>query len=125
MSITRRFAITGAVVAVAISGLAACTSPNSAEGGGDAKTIALLLPESKTTRYESFDRPIFEKTVKKECPDCVVKYYNADQDEAKQAQQMETALSAGAKVTFSLILALMRSVRLRWIMSPACSRLLT
>ena len=98
MSITRRFAITGAVVAVAISGLAACTSPNSAEGGGDAKTIALLLPESKTTRYESFDRPIFEKTVKKECPDCVVKYYNADQDEAKQAQQMETALSAGAKV---------------------------
>ena len=98
MSITRRFAITGAVVAVAISGLAACTSSNSAEGGGDAKTIALLLPESKTTRYESFDRPIFEKTVKKECPDCVVKYYNADQDEAKQAQQMETALSAGAKV---------------------------
>jgi D-xylose transport system substrate-binding protein len=98
VSITRRFAITGAVVAVAISGLAACTSPNSAEGGGDAKTIALLLPESKTTRYESFDRPIFEKTVKKECPDCVVKYYNADQDEAKQAQQMETALSAGAKV---------------------------
>lgn len=98
MSITRRFAVTGAVVAVAISGLAACTSPNSAEGGGDAKTIALLLPESKTTRYESFDRPIFEKTVKKECADCVVKYYNADQDEAKQAQQMETALSAGAKV---------------------------
>ena len=96
MSITRRFAVTGAVVAVAISGLAACTSPNSAEGGGDAKTIALLLPESKTTRYESFDRPIFEKTVKKECADCVVKYYNADQDEAKQAQQMETALSAGA-----------------------------
>ncbi len=98
MSITRRFASTGAVIVLATSGLAACTSPNSAEGGGDAKTIALLLPESKTTRYESFDRPIFEKTVKKECPDCTVKYYNADQDEAKQTQQMETAISAGAKV---------------------------
>ncbi len=94
---TRRFAVIGAAV-IAVSGLAACTSPNSAEGGGDAKTIALLLPESKTTRYESFDRPIFEKTVKKLCADCTVKYYNADQDEAKQAQQMETALSAGAKV---------------------------
>jgi D-xylose transport system substrate-binding protein len=98
VSITRRFASTGAVIVLATSGLAACTSPNSAEGGGDAKTIALLLPESKTTRYESFDRPIFEKTVKKECPDCTVKYYNADQDEAKQTQQMETAISAGAKV---------------------------
>ncbi len=87
----------GAGAAIAVASLAACTSPNSAEGG-DGKTIALLLPESKTTRYESFDRPIFTKTVKKECPDCTVKYYNADQDEAKQAQQMETALSAGAKV---------------------------
>lgn len=103
MSITRRFAVNraafmGAAIVMATAGLAACTSPNSAEGGGDDKTIALLLPESKTTRYESFDRPIFEKTVKKLCADCTVKYYNADQDEAKQAQQMETAISVGAKV---------------------------
>ena len=98
MSITRRFAAIGAVAVIAVTSLSSCTSPNSAEGGGDAKTIALLLPESKTTRYESFDRPIFEKTVKKLCDDCTVKYYNADQDEAKQAQQMETAISAGAKV---------------------------
>jgi len=98
VSITRRIAITSAALAMSAAGLAACQSPNSAEGGGDAKTIALLLPESKTTRYESFDRPIFEKAVKKECPDCTVKYYNADQDEAKQTQQMETAISAGAKV---------------------------
>lgn len=95
----RRIALLGAALVVTSGGLAACQSPNSAEGGGgDAKTIALLLPESKTTRYEAFDRPIFEKTVKEACADCTVKYYNADQDEAKQAQQMETAISAGAKV---------------------------
>mgnify|MGYP006190669351 CR=1 FL=1 len=90
----------GAGAAIAVASLAACTSPNSAEGG-DGKTIALLLPESKTTRYESFDRPIFTKTVKKECPDCTVKYYNADQDEAKQTQQVDTAIGEGAmSITF-------------------------
>ena len=48
MSVTRRFASTGAIIILATSGLAACTSPNSAEGGGDAKTIALLLPNNNT-----------------------------------------------------------------------------
>jgi D-xylose transport system substrate-binding protein len=95
---TRRLASTSAALIVAAAGLAACQSPNAADQEGGSKTIALLLPESKTTRYESFDRPIFTKQVKKLCPDCTVKYYNADQDEAKQSQQMETAISAGAKV---------------------------
>ena len=63
-----------------------------------AKTIALLLPESKTTRYEAFDKPLFEAAVADLCDDCTVDYYNADQDEAKQAQQMTTALNAGATV---------------------------
>ena len=98
MSVFTRRLIATATLAIAGAGLAACASPNQAEKGGDANTIALLLPESKTTRYESFDRPIFEKAVKKDCPECTVKYYNADQDEAKQTQQMETAISAGAKV---------------------------
>ena len=34
--------------------------------------IGLLLPESKTTRYESFDRPLFEAKVKALCADCEV-----------------------------------------------------
>ena len=62
------------------------------------KIIALLLPESKTTRYEAFDKPLFEAKVKELCADCKVDYYNADQDEAKQQQQVETAISQGAKV---------------------------
>jgi D-xylose transport system substrate-binding protein len=97
-AMTRRLAFAGAALALAASGLAACSSPNAADKGGDGKTIALLLPESKTTRYEAFDRPIFTKQVKKLCADCTVKYYNADQDESKQTQQMETAISTGAKV---------------------------
>ncbi len=95
----RKSLVGSAAVVIGLSGLAACGSPNSAEGGGDgdSKTIALMLPETKTTRYESFDKPLFEAKVKELCSDCTVKYYNADQDEQKQSQQLEAAISAGAK----------------------------
>ncbi|HEY3140872.1 MAG TPA: sugar ABC transporter substrate-binding protein [Acidimicrobiales bacterium] len=67
-------------------------------GGGDGKTIALFLPESKTTRYEAFDRPLFEAKVADLCSDCEVLYFNADQDPAKQQSQIESALTQGADV---------------------------
>ncbi|WP_345135498.1 sugar ABC transporter substrate-binding protein [Dactylosporangium darangshiense] len=66
--------------------------------GSDAPTIALFLPESKTTRYEAFDRPLFEAKVKALCAACKVLYANADQDAAKQQQQVEAALAQGADV---------------------------
>src|SRR3569833_2053398 len=61
-------------------------------------TIALFLPESKTTRYESFDRPLFEAKVRALCPGCKVLYSNADQDAAKQQSQVESAITQGADV---------------------------
>ncbi len=98
--LTRRVAIAGvALVLGATPALAACGgSPNSGGSDSKSKTIALLLPESKTTRYESFDKPLFEAKVKELCSDCKVDYYNADQDSAKQAQQVDTALGKGTKV---------------------------
>jgi D-xylose transport system substrate-binding protein len=60
--------------------------------------IALLLPESKTARYESHDRPHFERKVKELCAECEVIYSNADQDAAKQQSQAEAALTNGAQV---------------------------
>jgi D-xylose transport system substrate-binding protein len=69
------------------------------DSGGGGGSIALLLPESKTARYESQDRPNFEKKVKELCPsDCPIIYSNADQDAAKQQQQAEAAITKGAKV---------------------------
>ncbi len=65
-----------------------------AEGG----KIALLLPESKTARYETQDRPLFEAKIKELCPKCEILYSNADQDSAKQLSQAEAALTNGAKV---------------------------
>jgi D-xylose transport system substrate-binding protein len=100
------------IVAAALTfGVAACGSDDdndSGSSGGSSTTatgssgksgkIALLLPESKTARYESQDRPNFERKLKELCPDCQLIYSNADQDAAKQQQQAEAALTQGAKV---------------------------
>jgi D-xylose transport system substrate-binding protein len=68
------------------------------DGGGGGGSIALLLPETKTARYESQDRPNFERKVGELCSDCEILYSNADQDPAKQQQQAEAAITKGAKV---------------------------
>ena len=70
------------------------TDASEAAGG----KIALLLPESKTARYETQDRPLFEAKVKDLCSDCEILYSNADQDATKQQSQAEAALTNGAKV---------------------------
>ncbi len=88
----------GAVLSVAALviglGLAACGGG----GGGGGPKIALLLPESKTTRYEAHDHPEFEDAVNAACSDCEIIYSNADQDASKQQSQMEAALTDGAEV---------------------------
>src|SRR3954454_16312309 len=74
-------------------------SSGAKSGGGDeGGTIALLLPETKTTRYEEQDKPRFEAKVKELCPDCKLIYQNANQDAARQQQQAEAAITNGAKV---------------------------
>jgi D-xylose transport system substrate-binding protein len=92
-----------AALALAVS---ACGDDDDDDGGGGGEgestaaggKIALLLPESKTARYESQDRPNFERKVKELCADCEIVYSNADQDASKQQQQAEAAITAGAKV---------------------------
>jgi D-xylose transport system substrate-binding protein len=74
-------------------------SSGAKSGGGDeGGTIALLLPETKTTRYEEQDKPRFEAKVKELCPSCKLIYQNANQDAARQQQQAEAAITNGAKV---------------------------
>lgn len=67
-------------------------------GGGGGTKIALLLPENETPRYESDDRPDFEKAVEDQCEDCEVLYSNAGGDASKQQSQAEAALTQGAEV---------------------------
>ncbi|HEX5896667.1 MAG TPA: sugar ABC transporter substrate-binding protein [Thermoleophilaceae bacterium] len=106
MSRFRLFAVIAALVGVMALALAACGDDDDDGGGGGggggdgggSGSIALLLPESKTARYESQDRPNFERKAKELCPDCKIIYSNADQDAAKQQQQAEAAITNGAKV---------------------------
>jgi D-xylose transport system substrate-binding protein len=105
-----RFAATAVAALLTVTGVAACGSDDdtssstgsgastAAASGGKTGKIALLLPESKTARYETQDRPLFEKKVKELCSGCEVVYSNADQDASKQQQQAEAALTQGVKV---------------------------
>jgi D-xylose transport system substrate-binding protein len=88
----------GAVLSVAALviglGVVACGG----DSGGGGPKVALLLPESKTTRYEAHDHPEFEDALKAACSDCDLIYNNANQDAATQQSQMESALTDGADV---------------------------
>jgi D-xylose transport system substrate-binding protein len=105
---TRRALALTAAAALSIGGLAACggggngnsstSGTSGGSGGGKSGTIALLLPENKTTRYESQDKPLFERDMKALCSDCKIIYSNAEQDAAKQQTQAEAAITNGAKV---------------------------
>jgi D-xylose transport system substrate-binding protein len=104
----RRWSLLAVVMALALAmAVAACGDDDDDDGGGGGGggggdggggTIALLLPESKTARYEAHDRPNFERKVQELCPDCEIIYSNADQDAAQQQQQTEAAITQGAEV---------------------------
>jgi D-xylose transport system substrate-binding protein len=94
----------GASAAIA-GAVAACGSDNNSGSGGGGttatsggKSVALLLPESKTTRYDQQDKPLFEAKLKQLCPDCTLSYQNADQDSAKQLNQAEAEITNGVDV---------------------------
>jgi len=105
---TRRALAVVAAVALSSGALAACggggdnngtTSGGTSGGGGEPSgTVALLLPENKTARYESDDRPIFTSALRRFCPNCRLIYSNAEQDAAKQQSQAEAAITNGADV---------------------------
>lgn len=104
VSTRRALALIGGV-ALVLGPAAACASEseNANTGGGAATVdagfkIGLLLPESKTTRYETFDRPLMEAKLKELCAKCEVIYQNADQDASKQVSQAESMLTQGIKV---------------------------
>jgi len=90
-------------IAVALGGCSQSGTPTGSTGttGTPAAAgvkIALLLPETKTARYETQDRPLFEAKVKELAPDAQILYSNANQDSAQQQSQADAALTNGAQV---------------------------
>jgi D-xylose transport system substrate-binding protein len=101
--------IVSAPTAVATSAPTAAVAPTSAAAAptaapiGVGGTIALLLPETKTTRYETADRPDFEQQFKQLCPNCTIIYSNANQGANAQLAQAEAALTNGARRVAALV----------------------
>ncbi|MER8187518.1 substrate-binding domain-containing protein [Kitasatospora sp. NPDC094015] len=76
---------------------ASSSGSGSGSGTGTVK-IGLLLPETKTTRYEQFDKPLIEQKIKEIAPNAQIDYYNANQDATLQQTQVDTALTKGNQV---------------------------
>ncbi|MET0259112.1 MAG: sugar ABC transporter substrate-binding protein [Methylobacterium sp.] len=60
-------------------------------------TVAFLMPDQGSTRYEEHDFPGFKAAMEKLCPKCTVIYQNADADVSRQQQQFNSVVSQGAK----------------------------
>ena len=60
-------------------------------------TVAFLMPDQGSTRYEEHDHPGFVAEMMKLCPTCKVLYQNADAQAARQQQQFNSVISQGAK----------------------------
>jgi D-xylose transport system substrate-binding protein len=86
--------ISGGILVIAAAVAAGCGGSS----GGSGPTIALLLPENQTPRYEAADKPDFEAAVTKACSDCSVIYSNAEGKITDQQSQAESALTQGADV---------------------------
>lgn len=83
--------IGAAILGVALtSGTTALAAPSG--------TVAFLMPDQASTRYEQHDFPGFKAEMAKLCPDCKVLYQNANADASQQQQQFNSVIAQGAKV---------------------------
>ena len=64
----------------------------------DGATVAFLMPDQASTRYEEHDYPGFQAAMDELCPTCTVVYQNANADVALQQQQFNSVISQGATV---------------------------
>ncbi|MFK0333688.1 sugar ABC transporter substrate-binding protein [Rhizobium sp. NPDC090275] len=64
----------------------------------EASTVAFLMPDQASTRYEQHDFPGFKAEMEKLCAKCTVVYQNANGDASLQQQQFNSVIAQGAKV---------------------------
>lgn len=90
-SLSRR----GTPIVALAAGLLAGTAVHAASLSG--VTVAFLMPDQGSTRYEEHDHPGFVAEMTKLCPSCKVLYQNANGDASRQQQQFNSVISQGAK----------------------------
>jgi D-xylose transport system substrate-binding protein len=85
----RKFIMATAAVFTGFAGAAAAA---------DTATVAFLMPDQASTRYEQHDFPGFKAEMAKLCAGCTVIYQNANADASLQQQQFNSVIAQGAKV---------------------------
>jgi D-xylose transport system substrate-binding protein len=101
MKYLRILAGVGALTVVAACGSGSTGNSSGGGGGSSAASgkIALLLPETKTARYEASDRPDITARLRALGYDTSqLIYNNANQDASTQQNQADAALTNGARV---------------------------
>ncbi|WP_445678717.1 ABC transporter substrate-binding protein [Radicibacter daui] len=78
--------------------LAASLLAGSALADAKDATVAFLMPDQASTRYEQHDYPGFKAEMEKLCAGCKLIYQNANADAAMQQQQFNSVLAQGARV---------------------------
>ncbi|WP_439103529.1 substrate-binding domain-containing protein [Celeribacter marinus] len=63
-----------------------------------AETVAFLMPDQASTRYENHDWPGFQAAMGELCADCTLIYQNGNGDVALQQQQFNSVIAQGASV---------------------------
>lgn len=63
-----------------------------------AETVAFLMPDQASTRYENHDWPGFQAAMDELCADCTLIYQNGNGDVALQQQQFNSVIAQGASV---------------------------
>ncbi|MER5940056.1 substrate-binding domain-containing protein [Streptomyces sp. NPDC001928] len=93
---TLHTAVAALVAGLLTVSLAGC----GADGEADTESfsVGLLLPNTVTPRWEHSDKPLIEKRLKELCSGCTMVYANAENDAARQRQQMISMITNGAKV---------------------------
>jgi D-xylose transport system substrate-binding protein len=83
---------------LAIASAAVATLFSASLSTAQAQTVAFLMPDQASTRYEQHDFPGFKAAMTKLCAACKVIYQNANGDVALQQQQFNSVIAQGAKV---------------------------
>jgi D-xylose transport system substrate-binding protein len=86
-----------AATVVALVVVATLLVPQARGGGAAEGTVAFLLPD-QTFRWNNQDGPFFQQAMKKIAPGAKVQLFNARANPSLQLQQVENALTGGAKV---------------------------
>jgi D-xylose transport system substrate-binding protein len=80
---------TAAVLAISLSGAAVANAQT---------TVAFLMPDQASTRYEEHDWPGFQTAMNRLCADCTLIYQNANADASLQQQQFNSVIAQGATI---------------------------